>query len=74
MLADKYREKVMVLWNKRRRIAERMTGKILPAVNKQLVAMTRGLGYLSVVKADSFTAEVVDNSSIHGKYIVKACL
>lgn len=72
-LADKYREKVMVLWNKRRRIAERMTGKILPAVNKQLVAMTRGLGHLSVVKADSFTAEVVDNNNIHGKYIVKAC-
>nr|ABA98175.1 transposon protein, putative, Mutator sub-class [Oryza sativa Japonica Group]ABA98179.1 transposon protein, putative, Mutator sub-class [Oryza sativa Japonica Group] len=63
---------VMVLWNKRRRIAEKMTGNILPAVTQKLKARTRGLGHLSVVKSDSFCAEIVDNSTTHEKHVVKA--
>lgn len=62
----------MVLWNKRRRIAEKMTGNILPAVTQKLKARTRGLGHLSVVKSDSFCAEIVDNSTTHEKHVVKA--
>jgi hypothetical protein len=33
-LADKYRVLVMILWDKRRRIAQKMSGKILPAVTQ----------------------------------------
>jgi hypothetical protein len=45
-LADKIREMIMILWNKRRRIAEKLDGKILPAVLQQLKMKTRGLGHL----------------------------
>jgi hypothetical protein len=38
----------MVLWEKRIRIGDKLTGKILPAVLQQLKARTRGLGHLSV--------------------------
>jgi len=31
-LTDKIREMIMVLWAKRRKISERLSGKILPAV------------------------------------------
>ncbi|WVZ64440.1 hypothetical protein U9M48_013950 [Paspalum notatum var. saurae] len=49
-LADKIREMIMVLWSKRRRIAERLPlGRILPAVMIQLRTNTRGLGHLKVV-------------------------
>jgi transposase-like protein len=49
-LADKIREMVMVLWNKRRIIAHRLPeGRILPAIMIQLRANTRGLGHLKVV-------------------------
>ncbi|WVZ96491.1 hypothetical protein U9M48_042123 [Paspalum notatum var. saurae] len=49
-LADKVREMIMVLWSKRRRIAERLPpGRILPAVMVQLRANTRGLSHLKDV-------------------------
>ncbi|WVZ73610.1 hypothetical protein U9M48_021896 [Paspalum notatum var. saurae] len=51
-LANKVREMIMVLWCKRRKIAERLpTGKILPAVLVQLRANTRGLSHLKVVES-----------------------
>jgi hypothetical protein len=44
-LADKIKEKIMVLWNKRRNMAYRLPeGRILPAIMVQLRANTRGLG------------------------------
>jgi zinc finger SWIM domain-containing protein 3 len=70
-LADKLREMIMVLWNKRRSIGERLTGKILPAIIQQLKAKTRGLGYLSVVKGDSVQGEVYNNTS-GSRNVVKA--
>lgn len=73
-LVDKYREKVMVLWDKRRRIGQMLSGKILPAVTQQLKARTRGLGHLSVIRADSLDAEVCDNSTNNGRHVVKAYL
>jgi len=42
---------IMMLWNKRRQISEKLEGKILPAVLTMLKARTRGLGNLTVVKA-----------------------
>jgi hypothetical protein len=73
-LADKIREMIMILWNKRRRIAEKLDGKILPAVLQQLKMKTRGLGHLYVVKADSLVAEVWDNTSTHNRHVVKLYL
>jgi hypothetical protein len=73
-LADKYRQMVMVLWNKRRIIGERLSGRILPAIIHQLKARTRGLGHLSVVKANCFSAEILDSSSTHNRHVVKSYL
>jgi hypothetical protein len=53
----------MVLWEKRRCISQRLTGKILPAIIQQLKAKTRGLGYLTVVKSDSVQGEIFNNTS-----------
>nr|XP_015638159.1 uncharacterized protein LOC107280873 [Oryza sativa Japonica Group] len=47
-LADKIRETILILWDKRRRIGERLHGRILPAVMHQLKGRTRGLGYMNV--------------------------
>lgn len=49
-------------------------GKILPAVIHQLKARTRGLGHLSVVKADCFAAEIWNSTSTHNRHVVKAYL
>jgi hypothetical protein len=69
-LADKVREMIMVLWRKRRRIVERLQGRILPAVKLQLKASTRGLGHLKVVPAGDWSAEVWDNSIGHARHRV----
>jgi hypothetical protein len=69
-LVDKLREKVMVLWDKRRRIGERLNGKILPAVMHQLKARTRGLGHLKVITASLHTAEVHDYVKEFGRHVV----
>jgi len=65
---------IMILWNKRRRIAEKLHGKILPAVLHQLKMKTRGLGHLYVVKADSLVAEVWDSTTTHNRHVVKPYL
>jgi hypothetical protein len=73
-LADKCREMIMVLWEKRRRIGDKLTGKILPAVLQQLKARTRGLGHLSVTKAGYFSAQVEDSTNTHNRHVVKSYL
>ena len=72
-LADKVREMIMVLWNKRRAIAYRLPeGKILLALMVQLRANTRGLGHLRLVPCSNWSAEVWDHSSsIFVRHIVK---
>ena len=46
-VADKIREMIMQLWNKRRNVGCRLPeGRILPAIMLQLKANTRGLGVL----------------------------
>ncbi|XP_035823234.1 uncharacterized protein [Zea mays] len=71
-LADKIREMIGLLMYRRREIGEKLDGKILPAVLAILRAKTRGLGHLSVVKYDHFTAEVWDNCN--HRFVVKAQL
>ncbi|XP_066358573.1 uncharacterized protein [Miscanthus floridulus] len=71
-LADKIREMIMVLWNKRRNIAYRLPeGRILPAIMHQLKANTRGLGHLKIVPCSNWSAEVWDHSSRVERHIVK---
>jgi hypothetical protein len=72
-LADKIREMIMVLWNKRRIIAYRLPeGRILPAVMVQLRANTRGSGHLKIVPCSHLSAEVWDHSgSVSVRHIVK---
>ncbi|CAA0838635.1 Unknown protein [Striga hermonthica] len=73
-LADKLREKIMVLWAKRRKISQALSGKILPTVVQQLNARTRGLGHLTVVDGGSDSAEIWDTSNTHTRHVVKAHL
>jgi hypothetical protein len=61
---------IMVLWAKRRKISERLTGKILPAVIQQLKARTRGLGHLTVVDGGSAAAEIWDTTNTHSRHVV----
>ena len=72
-LADKLREMIMVLWAKRR-ISERLHGKILPAVIHQLKARTRGLGHLTIVDGGYSAAEIWDTSNTHSRHVVKSYL
>ncbi|XP_062180550.1 uncharacterized protein LOC133884951 [Phragmites australis] len=69
-LADMIRQKIMILFDKRRRIAERLDHKILPYVLNQLKARTRGLGHLRVVWSIDWSAEVRDNNN-DMRHIVK---
>ena len=73
-LTDKLREMIMVLWAKRRRILERLHGKILPAVIHQLKARTRGLGHLTVVDSGSSAAEIWDTTNTNSRHVVKSYL
>jgi hypothetical protein len=73
-LADMIREEIMEMFHRRRRIAQKLQGQILPLVLHILHARTRGLGHLSVRKADNYIAEVRDNNDVHSKHIVNAQL
>ena len=57
-LVDKIREMLMVLWRKRRQIGQKLNGRILPTVIRQLKMRTRGLGHLTVITSDSVAAEI----------------
>jgi hypothetical protein len=57
-LVDKIRVKIMELFFKRRRIGDKLEGKILPLIINILNARTRGLGHLSLAKNDYYSAEV----------------
>jgi hypothetical protein len=69
-LVDKLREMIMTLWHRRRRISERLQGRILPAIKLQLHARTRGLGNLKVVKSNDSSAEVKDYNN-NERHVVK---
>jgi hypothetical protein len=73
-LAEKIREMTMELFHRRRRIAQKLEGRILPSVLALLKARTRGLGHLSVVKCDNYMGEVRDNTNCMTKHVVKADL
>jgi hypothetical protein len=71
-LADRIRVKIMKLFFKRRRIGEKLEGKVLPSIIHILNARTRGLGHLSLAISDYYGAEVQDNNNVLAKHIVKA--
>jgi hypothetical protein len=71
-LADKLREKIMILWHNRRRIRQVLDGKILPVVLHVLKSQTRGFGHLTVVHGDHYATQVVDISSCNARQVVKA--
>jgi hypothetical protein len=73
-LADKVREKIMVLWHKRRKIGEMLDGRILSAVLHVLKSQTRGFDHLTVVQGDHYAAQVVDISTSNSRQVVKAYL
>jgi hypothetical protein len=70
-LADKIREKLMDLYHRRRKIGEKLKGKVLPSVLNVLSARTTGLGHLSVTQGDHFDAEVIDHNDCITRHIVK---
>jgi hypothetical protein len=59
-MADAIREKIMVLFAKRRIIANAMPDGILPAVIQQLNAASRGLGHFIITKGHPTEAEVTE--------------
>jgi hypothetical protein len=68
-LSDKIRVILMELFFRRRKIGEKLKGKILPFVLNTLTTRTRGLGHLSLVKGDHYCAKVQD---VLTKHVVKA--
>jgi hypothetical protein len=54
---DKARQLIMILWNRRRKVAKKLDGLILPHIIKKLNAMTRELN-LEVVESSKEVAEV----------------
>ena len=70
-LADKLRVMIMELFDKRRKIGDRLQGTILPAVIHQLNGNTRGLGHLKVRVSNTFNAEVTDSRSEQDRHVVK---
>jgi hypothetical protein len=63
---------VMELLRKRRRIGERLQGKILPAIIQELNNRTRGLGHLKTHVSSDLSAEVRDTEKEHIRHVVKA--
>ncbi|WVZ85053.1 LOW QUALITY PROTEIN: hypothetical protein U9M48_032015, partial [Paspalum notatum var. saurae] len=57
-MVDALREKMVILFEKRRRIASALDGNILLAVVHQLNAESKGLGHLRVTKEDPHQSEV----------------
>jgi hypothetical protein len=73
-LADKIRVMIMDPFFRRRRVGERLNGKILPSILTILRARTRGLGHLLLAKGDHYSTEVQDNNNVLSKHVVKAHL
>ena len=59
-LIDRLRQMTMELWEKRRKIADKLSGNILPVIISELKAKTKGLGYMSVCK-NRHKAEIFGN-------------
>ena len=64
-LVDSIRSKTLELYNRRRKIGEKLDGDKLPIVVRQLNAMTRDLGHLRVVQGDRDQAEVTEITLEH---------
>ncbi|XP_062195323.1 uncharacterized protein LOC133898658 [Phragmites australis] len=64
-LVDVLRARIMQLFDRRRRIGERLQGVMLPVVVEQMNAQTRGLGNLKVICGAKDTAEVTEINPDH---------
>ena len=71
VLVDAIREKMVILFENRRRIGQALQGQILPAVIHQLNVASKGLGHLKVVKGDQDQAEV--SVVYNDEEVKKAC-
>ncbi|CAM0956931.1 unnamed protein product [Alopecurus aequalis] len=61
---DKLREMIMIMLEKRRAVAEKLLGYILPSVIKELNLRSRGLHYLEA-RASPYVAEISGNGWRH---------
>ena len=59
-MADAFREKIMILFAKRRKISRALSPSILPGIIHQLNAASRGLGHLDISKGHPNEAEVIE--------------
>ncbi|XP_034580832.1 uncharacterized protein [Setaria viridis] len=59
-LVDRLRQMTMELWEKRRKIADKLSGNILPVIISELKAKTKGLGHMRVCK-NRHKAEIFGN-------------
>jgi hypothetical protein len=73
-LADRIREEIMEMFHRRRMIAQKLQGRIFIVGSAYPTRQNRGLGHLSVRKANNYIAEVMDNNDVHSKHIVNAQL
>ncbi|KAM3190865.1 hypothetical protein ACQJBY_068691 [Aegilops geniculata] len=70
-LADKIREKIMILVERRRRIGEMLRGETLPAIIQQINNRTRQLDHLVVGRSTGESCEVKDTSKKNLRHVVK---
>ena len=59
-LIDRLRQMTMELWEKRRKIADKLSCSILPVIISELKAKTKGLGYMSVFKNCLFEISLIE--------------
>ncbi|XP_062230064.1 uncharacterized protein LOC133927632 [Phragmites australis] len=64
ILADAIMEKIAMMWAKRRKIGNRMQGKILPSIVHQLNTGTHGLGNMRVMMGAKDITKVIE--LLHG--------
>ena len=66
---DVIRQKLMVKWNKRRKIAGKMDGKILPHIVKNLKERSRNLD-MNVLEGSDDIGEVIRRGGPGYKYVI----
>jgi len=59
-LIDRLRQMTMELWEKRRKIADKLSCNILPVIISEFKGKTKGLGYMSVCKNCLFEISLIE--------------
>ncbi|KAM3255359.1 hypothetical protein ACQJBY_048590 [Aegilops geniculata] len=68
-LMDKLRQMIMIMWNRRRKVAKKLVGLILPHIIKKLNAKSRELN-LEVVESSEEVAEVTQLGGSGFRFVV----